>query len=92
LEWPISPVEEMHTPLMWGPLPAFDYVPRYSAILPCRFRGNVFDNVVVVKARMHETQILSLNLWWVSQVEDSGMNPNGQNDSGYTLSAWPQRL
>jgi hypothetical protein len=39
------------------PLPAFNYVPRYSVDFALPLRGNVFDNVVVVKARrMHETQ------------------------------------
>lgn len=44
LEWSISPVEEMHTPLMWGPLPAFDYVPRYSVDLNSGYTSEREEN------------------------------------------------
>jgi hypothetical protein len=56
LKWRVGPVKEMHTPVMWDLLPAFNYVPRYSVDLALPLRANIFDNVVVVKARMHEAQ------------------------------------
>jgi hypothetical protein len=51
----LIPIEEMHTPLMRGHLPAFNDVPIYRVNLSLPLRGNLFDNVVMVKHEGHCT-------------------------------------
>jgi hypothetical protein len=59
---------------MWWLLAALNYVLRYSINLALPLRGNLFDNVVVVKARMHESNSTLSLPGEVSQLMKPGVN------------------